>query len=154
MRQLLLDLNVVLDVLLDRKPHVEPAAALWAAIESGRADGLLPAHGFTTIHDLARQARGPRFARQTLEDVLRVFGVAPVDTGVVRSALGLAWTDFEDAVCAAAAAASGASTPSSGPPSERSRARHPPVTATGVSPRAANPRQRGRRTRYVQRIRV
>ena len=107
MRRLLLDLNVVLDVLLERKPHVEPAAALWAAIESGRADGLLPAHGFTTIHYLARQARGPRFARQTLEDVLRVFGVAPVDAGVVRSALGLAWPDFEDAVCAAAAAASG-----------------------------------------------
>ena len=107
MRRLLLDPNVVLDVLLERTPHVEPAAALWSAIKSGRGDGLLPAHGFTTIHYLARQARGPRFARQTLEDVLRVFGVAPVDAGVVRSALGLASPDFEDAVCAAAAAASG-----------------------------------------------
>lgn len=106
MRRLLLDLNVVLDVLLDRKPHVEPAAAVWAAIEAGRGQGLLPAHAFTTVQYLASRARGPRFARQTLEDLLRVFEVAPVDGAVVRSALDLSWPDFEDAVCAAAAAAS------------------------------------------------
>lgn len=36
-----------------------------------------------------------------------VFAVAPVDDNVVRRALALAWPDFEDAVCAAAAEASG-----------------------------------------------
>ena len=107
MRRLLVDLNVVLDVLLDRKPHAHFASAVWAAIESGRGNGLLPAHAFTTIHYLSSRARGPRFARQTIEDLLRVFEVAPVDGAVIRSALGLSWPDFEDAVCAAAAAASG-----------------------------------------------
>ena len=106
MRRLLLDLSVVLDVLLDRKPHVTSAAALWAAVEAGRGEGVLSAHAFTTIHYLARRARGPRFARQTLEDLLRVFQVAPVDGAVVRSALALSWPDFEDAVCATAAATS------------------------------------------------
>ncbi|MBI2466950.1 MAG: PIN domain-containing protein [Candidatus Rokubacteria bacterium] len=107
MRRLLLDLNVVLDVLLDRRPHAEAAAAVWAAMEAGRGQGLLPAHAFTTVHYLASRARGARFARRTLEDLLRVFEVAPVDGAVIRSALDLAWPDFEDAVCAAAAAASG-----------------------------------------------
>lgn len=106
MRRLLLDLNVVLDVLLDRPPHTAPAAAVWAAVELGRVEGLLPAHAFTTIHYLARRARGGRFANQALEDLLRVFSVAPVDGAVVRSALGLSWPDFEDAVCASAAMAS------------------------------------------------
>jgi hypothetical protein len=39
--------------------------------------------------------------------LIRVFSVAPVNDDVVRRALALAWSDFEDAVCAAAAEASG-----------------------------------------------
>lgn len=107
MRKLLLDVNVALDVLLDRRPHSEPAAALWGAIESGRATGFLPAHGLTTVHYLARRSRGVRFARQVVEDLLTVFEIAPVDGAVLRRALALAFPDFEDAVCAASAVSSG-----------------------------------------------
>ena len=39
MRKILFDTNVILDVLLDRKPHVESSAAVWAAIETGKAEG-------------------------------------------------------------------------------------------------------------------
>ena len=45
--------------------------------------------------------------RQATGSARKVFEVAPVDGAVIRSALGLSWPDFEDAVCAAAAAASG-----------------------------------------------
>ena len=102
---LLLDLNVVLDVLLDRKPHVTAAAALWSRIERGDSTGYLAAHGVTTIHYLADRARGKRFARQTVEDLLSVFRVVAVDEKIIRQALALSLSDFEDAVCAACAAA-------------------------------------------------
>jgi predicted nucleic acid-binding protein len=62
----LIDLNVVLDVLLDRRPHVVAAARVWEAIETGRFQGVLPAHAFTTVHYLAARARGRAFARRTL----------------------------------------------------------------------------------------
>ena len=42
-------------------------------------------------------------ARDTTEALLSVFDVAPVDGGVLSSALGLGFADFEDAVTAAAA---------------------------------------------------
>jgi len=103
--RLLFDLNVLLDVLLDRKPHAAAAAALWGEIERGRAEGLVPAHGMTTIAYLAQRARGRRFARRAVADLLSVFGVATVDDAIVRRAAGLDWTDFEDAVCAVAAQA-------------------------------------------------
>ena len=61
----------------------------------------------TTIFYLLEKARGPAFAREGAERLVRVFNVAPVDDDVVRRALGFAWEDFEDAVCAAAAEASG-----------------------------------------------
>ena len=101
--RLLLDLNVVLDVLLERKPHVEAAARLWAAIERRQAVGVVPAHGFTTILYIAERAQDAAFASGVVERLLGLFAVAPVNADVLRSALQLGWPDFEDAVCATAA---------------------------------------------------
>jgi len=103
MTRLLFDVNVVLDVLLDRAPFADASSAAWEAVERGRADGVLSAHAVTTIHYLNSRAVGARAARRTTDSLLDVFGVAPVDETVLRSALGLGWPDFEDAVTAAAA---------------------------------------------------
>jgi predicted nucleic acid-binding protein len=107
MKRVLVDLNVVLDVLLDRAPHAEPASALWALVESDQAEGRLAAHSVTTLHYLARRARDRAFADRCVADVLSVLGVAAVDDAVVRDALSLGWEDFEDAVCVTSAVASG-----------------------------------------------
>jgi predicted nucleic acid-binding protein len=107
LKRVLLDINVVLDVLLDRRPHVTASAAVWAAVETGRAEGLLAAHAVTTIHYLVSKERGAAFAGRTIGSILKVLRVAAVDSAVVQQALALAWPDFEDAVTAAAAAAAG-----------------------------------------------
>jgi predicted nucleic acid-binding protein len=104
LKRLLLDVNVVLDVLLERSPHQETAAALWAALETGRGRGVLAAHAVTTIHNLVERSRGRRIARQAVEALLPVYEVAPIDGAVLRNALALDWPDLEDAVGAAAAA--------------------------------------------------
>ena len=105
MKRLLLDLNVFLDVILDRAPDADVSAALWAAIERGQGQGMVPAHGVTTIFYLLEKARDASFAREGVDRLIGVFDVAPVDASVIRRALALAWPDFEDAVCAAAAEA-------------------------------------------------
>jgi predicted nucleic acid-binding protein len=103
----LLDLNVLQDVILDRKPGVTSAARLWAALEQGAGRGVVPGHGVTTVFYILEKARGRAFARQAVEKLIGVFAVAPVTDAVVRRALVLAWPDFEDAVCAASAEAAG-----------------------------------------------
>lgn len=106
-RRILVDLNVVLDVLLDRNPHAEAAAAVWAAVERREVEGLLAAHCVTTLHDLATRSRGRAFGDSCVSDVLSVFAVAPVDSAVLHEAVALHWADFEDAVVAASARAAG-----------------------------------------------
>lgn len=106
-RRFLVDLNVILDVLLDRNPHAEASSALWAAVESGEAEGLLAARCVTTLHYLAARAKGREFGDRCVAETLSVFSVAPIDAAVLGAALQMGWTDFEDAVCAAAAEASG-----------------------------------------------
>ncbi len=106
MKSLLLDLNVLLDVILDR-PQAPPAARVWATLERGAGQGLVPAHGITTIFYVVERARGHAFAHEATAQLVDVFSVAAVDQHVVRRALALAWPDFEDAVCAAAAESAG-----------------------------------------------
>jgi predicted nucleic acid-binding protein len=103
MKRVLFDVNVVLDVLLDRKPHADASAAAWAAVETGTAEGFLAAHAVTTIHYLIRKERSTARTKGTLSAILRVFEIAAVDSAVIREALQLSCSDFEDAVTAAAA---------------------------------------------------
>jgi predicted nucleic acid-binding protein len=103
MTQALVDTNVVLDVLLDRQPHVEGSAAVWDAIETGHSRGFLAAHAITTIHYLVRKQLGLARAKRTVSSILRVFEIATVDGVVLQEALQLALPDFEDSVTAAAA---------------------------------------------------
>lgn len=107
MKRILFDTNVVLDVLLDRQPYVEASAAAWAAVETGVSEGMLAAHAVTTIHYLVRKEMGSGKAMRVISAILRVFAVAAVDGAVVQEALQLRFSDFEDAVTAAAARLAG-----------------------------------------------
>ncbi len=107
MKRILFDTNVILDVLLDRQPYVEASAAAWAAVETGIAEGMVAAHAVTTIHYLVRREMGDVKARRIISAILRVFGVATVDGAAVQEALQLPFSDFEDAVTAAAARLAG-----------------------------------------------
>lgn len=103
MKRILLDVNVLLDVLLARRPFANASSAVWSAVEEGTAEGLLSAHAITTLHYLNARAAGGAAAGETTAALLSVFDVAPVDEGVLRDAIALRWDDFEDAVTAAAA---------------------------------------------------
>jgi predicted nucleic acid-binding protein len=105
--RLLLDVNVVLDLLLDRAPFSRAAGLLWAAAERRRVEAFVPAHGVTTVFYLTARERDGRFARRVLQDLLAVAAVAAVDDAVLRRAFASPCPDFEDAVCLAAAEASG-----------------------------------------------
>ena len=109
MRKVLVDTNVIMDVLLSRRPHKEASAAVWEAIETHAAVGLLSAHAVTTIHYLYEKAEGPAKARQAVAGLLRVFGIAAVDRNVIQDAWDRSIDDFEDAVTASAALHAGCS---------------------------------------------
>jgi predicted nucleic acid-binding protein len=104
----LLDVNVILDVLQRRRPFYDDSAAVFAAAETGRIDGLVAAHSVTTLfHLLARDGSADEARVHTL-DLLSVLAVAPVDAHVLQHALALPYRDLEDAVQMAAARQAGA----------------------------------------------
>jgi len=106
-KRLLLDTNIVLDVLMDRQPHAPASVAVFAAVENGKAEGLIAAHAITTIHYLLSREAGEAGSKQVLRTLLKLFRVAPVDGDIIQHAIQASGQDFEDSVTAAAAQASG-----------------------------------------------
>lgn len=105
--KLMVDINVLLDVFLDRQPHAPASGAVWSAVESGVATGYVAAHGVTTLYYLIGKYRDAAAAHRVADAVMEVFRIAPVNELILKAALAARTTDFEDAVTAAAAQAQG-----------------------------------------------
>ncbi len=101
--RLLLDINMLLDVLLQRDPWAEPAARLLTRIERGEADGYVAGHTLTAIRYVVSRARDRQSAATTITDLLRFLEVVPIEKADFNQALVLPMDDFEDAVQASAA---------------------------------------------------
>lgn len=99
----LLDINVLLDVLLQRDPWADAAARLLSKIERGEARGFVAGHTLTTIHYVVSRARDRPSAAAAITDLLRFLDVVPMEKVDFGQALVLPMDDFEDAVQAAAA---------------------------------------------------
>lgn len=104
----LLDTNIVLDVLLDRKPHSIDSAEVFRLVEQGQAEGMLCATTITTLDYLLSQKMTRREAREVLSRLLKLFEIASVNRAVLEEALVSRMDDFEDAVLDHAAQNSGA----------------------------------------------
>ena len=102
------DTNVVLDVLLDRDPHVEDSAQILWAAESGAITALLCATTITTIHYMTVKTLGRAGSIAAIDQLLAIFDVAAVNRKVLQVAATSKIRDYEDAVLAHAAELAGA----------------------------------------------
>jgi predicted nucleic acid-binding protein len=105
----LFDTNVILDVLLEREPHVDPASKLFALVDNDRIKGSMCATTATTIYYIAAKSFGQRRARDQVHGLLGLFEVASVGRDVLDAALDIDFHDYEDAVLHEAARAVDAS---------------------------------------------
>lgn len=106
--RILFDINVVLDVLLDRDQWVAESASLLDLAERGKLDGYVAGHTVTTVHYIVARAAGRRKAATAVTDLLRILHVVPIAEVDFAQALVLGFADFEDAVQASAALKVGA----------------------------------------------
>ncbi len=106
--RVLVDTNVVLDVLLARRPFVAASAEVFGLVERSRLEGLLCATTITTIDYLLTQAMPRPAARQAVQKLMALFEIAPVNRTVLEEAIRSKVTDFEDAVLEQAGRLAGA----------------------------------------------
>ena len=105
---MLLDTDVLLDVALDRQPHVDASGELLDRLERGREKAFIAWHTVSNFYYLVAPSRGGPGAHGFILDLTRFVAVAETDTRAVRYAAELPMRDFEDALQVAAARVCGA----------------------------------------------
>ena len=107
--KVLFDTDILLDILLEREPHVEVAAKLFSLVDNGRVKGSICATAVTTTYYMTAKGLGSKRAHDQVRTLLSMFDVATVDDGVLQRALDSGFRDYEDAVAHEAARAAGIS---------------------------------------------
>lgn len=95
---ILADVNVCLDLLLDRKPFVESSGKLFEFAEMGQIRLFVSGLSFDTLFYIMRPAMGAERAMNVLKEFRAHVDVAAVNSDVVDKALEADWKDLEDAL--------------------------------------------------------
>ena len=90
-----LDTNILLDVLLDRKPFSEPSSKVWRLAECGRLEAVISAISFNNIFYIVRKYAGKEAAQRTVEVMNVNFSVFPLTQDVIGKAIAAKLPDFE-----------------------------------------------------------
>ncbi|MBI5473616.1 MAG: PIN domain-containing protein [Ignavibacteriae bacterium] len=99
----MIDLNVILDVIENRKEHVGFSSAVISALSREGIPAFIPSHCVTTIHYRISKVLGKNKADDSIDWLLEFFDVLPEDRDVFMHARKQRLNDFEDAVVASVA---------------------------------------------------
>ena len=96
--KLLIDANIVLDVLQDRKPHVDNSLLIWKLCEAGMAEGHILTLSFANLGYVMRKEMDFVKIENTFNTMARIFSFAELKQRDLGNAAVLHWEDFEDAL--------------------------------------------------------
>jgi predicted nucleic acid-binding protein len=98
MKRILIDSDVILDLLLDRKPFCEDSLALIYACEQKQLQGFVTPVIIANVYYIFRQNASHITVTEQLKLLLKIISVLNMDQKQVLAALDSKFTDFEDAL--------------------------------------------------------
>ncbi|MBN1346628.1 MAG: PIN domain-containing protein [Phycisphaerae bacterium] len=104
-----LDTNILLDVLMERRPFFEASARIWSLAEEVRIRGQVSAISYPNVFYIVGRLSGRKAAAKVLQSMRAIFSVVACDERVINQAIEAGFEDFEDAVQFVSAVRVGAS---------------------------------------------
>ncbi|MBR4702519.1 MAG: PIN domain-containing protein [Oscillospiraceae bacterium] len=101
--RLLIDGNIVLDVLQNRKEHVKDSAKIWKLCETEQAEGYVSALTFANLVYVMRKELTPESIGEVLNKLSLLFQFTELSAADLSKAAEMKWDDFEDALQSATA---------------------------------------------------
>ena len=96
---MLIDTNIILDFLLQRKPYYKNAAKINILSEKRYINSYISASAITDIFYIAKkELKNKDTVLKLLKNLLKTTRIASVTEGNIYEALDLGWDDFEDSV--------------------------------------------------------
>jgi predicted nucleic acid-binding protein len=99
----LIDGNIILDVLQNRKPHAEASSKVWKLCETNLVEGYVSALTFADMVYVMRKELTPEMIQEVLGKLSLIFHFTELSISDLEKAAGMMWNDYEDAVQAATA---------------------------------------------------
>lgn len=96
--KLMIDTNILLDVLLDRKPYSDASAMIWRICEAKEAEGCISSLSFANIVYVLRRKIDKRSIMDMITDLSLIFRFEELEQGDLYAAAACQWDDFEDAI--------------------------------------------------------
>lgn len=96
--KLLIDANVILDVLQDRKPHVLSSSIIWKLCETEQVSGYISTLTFANLVYVMRKSLSPKQIEDVFSKLHLIFSFADLTSSDLATAASKKWADFEDAI--------------------------------------------------------
>ncbi|MGF1668874.1 MAG: type II toxin-antitoxin system VapC family toxin [Balneolaceae bacterium] len=96
--KVLADVNICLDLLLDRKPHINFSGRIFELAEKSEITLYISGLSFDTLFYIMRPAIGGKKAIEKLQLLYSYTVVGEINASVIENALHSGWRDLEDAL--------------------------------------------------------
>lgn len=100
---LLIDANIILDVLMNRKAFVKESSLIWKMCETEQVKGYISTLTFANIVYIMRKELSPDIIEEVFRKMGLIFEFVGLGSSTIKKATEMRWDDFEDAIQSATA---------------------------------------------------
>jgi len=98
MTDLFIDTDVIIDFLIDRKPHSREAAIIFTLIENKKLKGYVSTLTFSNLYYVLRKFEPHNKVIAKLDSISKMLTILKVDQQTIKNAIASRFTDFEDSI--------------------------------------------------------
>jgi len=98
MTDLFIDTDVIIDFLIDRKPHSREAAIIFTLIEQKKLKGYVSSLTFSNLYYVLRKVEPHNKVISKLDSISRMLTILKVDQQTIKDAIVSGFSDFEDSI--------------------------------------------------------
>jgi predicted nucleic acid-binding protein len=98
MTDLFIDTDVIIDFLIDRKPHSREAAIIFTLIEQKKLKGYTSSLTFSNLYYVLRKFESHNKVISKLDSIAKMLNILKVEEQTIKNALVSGFPDFEDSI--------------------------------------------------------
>ncbi len=98
MIDLFIDTDVLIDFLIDRKPHSREAAIIFTLVEQKKLKGYVSSLTFSNLYYVLRKVESHNKVITKLDSISRLLTILKVDQQTIKDAIASGFQDFEDSI--------------------------------------------------------
>ena len=98
MTDIFIDTDVIIDFLIDRKPHSREAAFIFTLVEQKKLKGYVSSLTFSNLYYVLRKFESHSKVITKLDSITKLLTILKVDQQTIKDAIESGFTDFEDSI--------------------------------------------------------